>query len=138
MCRQQPENEPEQHPKEENSGMVDVELGKFTSIDESLKKNKEGLTTYCKVLIAVVILMVILGIILLVITLTMQEQTEWPQCLGMDGDACCDFITQKSSDVKNCYVIPEGSFTIKNYDLSRVWVVVEESTNMVTKIPGRG
>mmetsp|Transcript_27365 Transcript_27365/g.40402 ORF Transcript_27365/g.40402 Transcript_27365/m.40402 type:complete len:131 (+) Transcript_27365:125-517(+) len=130
MC-QKPENE------QQENDLVDVELGKFTSIDESFRYKKEGMSTYCKVLIFVALLMLVLGSVLLAVTMS-KDHNEWPECLGMDGDECCDLITKQSPDITKCYVLTEGSYTIKNYDLSRVWVFVEESTNMVTEIPGRG
>jgi hypothetical protein len=57
----------------------------------------------------------------------------WPQCVGMDGPACCNLI---AGDY-DCIVVPENSPVTMDYQLTRVRVFVDEQ-NVVTKIPHLG
>jgi Potato inhibitor I family len=62
----------------------------------------------------------------------------WPECLGMNGDACCKLIEGLASDVRgNCFVILEGSPVTMDFSKNRVRVFVNTESN-VTQIPMRG
>jgi len=56
----------------------------------------------------------------------------------MDGYECCDVIMDQTSDVENCYVVTSSSAISMDYNLHRVRVYVEESTNLTSAIPKRG
>jgi hypothetical protein len=59
----------------------------------------------------------------------------WKECLGMDGNACCELINSLV-DV-DCQIIPENSMVTMDFREDRVRVFVNDD-NVVTHIPSRG
>jgi Potato inhibitor I family len=67
-----------------------------------------------------------------------HKEGPWPECRGMDGDACCKLIESYATDVQgHCHVISEGSAVTMDFRTDRVRVVVDDQ-NIVVQIPNRG
>jgi hypothetical protein len=67
-----------------------------------------------------------------------HKEGPWPECRGIDGDACCKLIESYATDVQgNCHVISEGSAVTMDFRTDRVRVVVDDQ-NIVVQIPNRG
>jgi hypothetical protein len=60
-----------------------------------------------------------------------EMKTEWPECIGMQAEACATLIESEASDAYTLIVRPN------DFNFHRVMIRVD-GDNLVTKVPSRG
>jgi len=66
-----------------------------------------------------------------------SQQGPWPQCIGMLGEDCMDYIEQNGDEDFTIELIPYGSIVTMDVKVDRVRVFVDEN-DIVVDAPGRG
>lgn len=65
-----------------------------------------------------------------------RREGPWPDCLGMDGQDCIQFIQIYAKDVE-CYILDPDMMVTMDFRTNRVWIRVDEE-GIVNQIPKRG
>jgi hypothetical protein len=71
-----------------------------------------------------------------------RRQGPWPDCLGLTGDACAEYIKEststgtRTSDLE-IIIVPQGSILTRDFNGNRVRIFVDVD-NIVNAVPSKG